>query len=212
MNRLALVAVVPLLLALAACGPESTPAAQQTSSSTPTAGSSPTPTPTASAAAPIVADDYLLEGGLNADPDGDGFWSAHYGFYFEPSQSARCDIFIFSGDAPVTSCSIIPGKESSANYPLPAGAQCDYSTSNPFDGYSLALGAKGLDPAASGFSGCQDPAAASYFAAETTVLPNGGELTVEPFHCAIAADIATCAYTDGLASISFGLSAVTFTG
>ena len=168
-------------------------------------------------ASPVVEQDvdaqaYLLEGGLNLDPDGDGFWSAHYGFYFEPSKSARCDIFIFSGDEPGVRCSIVPGNESKVGYALPAGTQCDYSTSNPFDGYTLALGSKGLDPARSGFSGCQAMTEPNYFTAETKILGEGQRITVEPFGCIVNGGAVDCYYTDDSGSITFGLGTAVHAG
>ena len=96
-------------------------------------------------------------------------------------------------------------------YPLPTGTQCDYTSSNPFDGYTISLGSKGLYPAASGFSGCQGYGQTA-FAAELKVLPDGGELLVEPFRCTVTDGIVDCAYTDGLAEIRFGLSTATFSG
>ena len=208
-RRLPLLAVLPLLLALVGCGPTPVPAADD--STPPTVAVTPTVGPTAEPVV-ITPDDYLLEGGIDEDPDGDGFWSAHYGFWVDESHSVRCDIVIFSGDDPVTFCSVVPGNEAKIEYPLPAGAQCDYTTANPFDGYTMAVGSKGLYPASAGFSGCQDAAGGEDFAAQTKLLPDGAELTVEPFHCSVADKVAECERTDGQGSFAFGLATATSVG
>lgn len=212
-RRLGIALLLPLVLVLAACALVPAPAGDS---------QSPKPTETLTAEpeeseSPVVdevvdAETYLLEGALNEDPDGDGFWSAHYGFYFEPSKSARCDIYIFSGDDPEASCSIVPGNESKVTYDLPAGTQCDFSTSNPFDGYTLAVGSKGLGDQRAGWSGCQDMTAADYFSTETKTLGESQSITVEPFGCVVNGGAVSCYFTDDSGSITFGLETAAYAG
>ncbi len=206
-----LVALLPVVLLLAACGDGDDAGTSSSPTSKPSAEVSDTPTPQESDS-PVVqtkvnAEDYLLEGGLNDDSDGDGFWSAHYGFYFEPTKSARCDIYIFSGDDPVVSCEILPGNESKVTYELPADAQCDYSTANPHDGYTMALGSKGLYPQVAGFSGCQDMGSVEpAIAAATKMLGEGQQLTTPPFECVVNGAAVGCDYVNGTdGSFIFGL-------
>jgi len=210
------VLLVPLVLALAACTPvPPSPSDSQSQSPKPTATVTAEPQDDESPAVdgPVDPQSYLLEGALNEDPDGDGFWSAHYGFYFEPSKSARCDIHIFSGDDPEMSCSIVPGNESKVTYDLPVGAQCDDTTAGPFDGYTLALGSKGLSPARAGFIYCQESAdGPAPFAAETKTLGEGQSITVEPFGCVVTGETVGCSFTDDSGSITFGLHSAAHAG
>lgn len=208
MRRLVPLAVVPLLLVLVACDPTPPPiegSPQQTQPSS-------TPTPTLVVPVDVDPADYLIEGNPGVDTDGDGFWSAHYAFFTDEQRTTRCDIRLFSASSPVASCSITPGNEALVTYALPAGAQCDLSTSNPFDGYTLALGALPLGDDWAGFSGCavgadSDPA----LNAVTRELPDGAVLTVDPFRCSVVGGTAECAYLEASASIRLGLDVATFT-
>jgi hypothetical protein len=200
MKRSAL--LLPLLLLLVACGPVLEPVETATPSGKPTVEVTPT---TEADSGPANPDDYLIAGGLNEDPDGDGFWSARYAFFTDDSHAVRCDIWIFSGDSPAVLCGITPGNESLVTYELPAGAQCDLSTSNPYDGYSLSVGGKSLDGFA-GWSGC--PETRDYNPEDnaiTKVLPEGQVLTTPPFTCVVGGKAASCDFTDGSGGITLGL-------
>ena len=203
--RRAVVLFAPLLLVLAACTPQAPVPAADPSSEKPTVAVTATET-----AAPVVKgtaspDDYLVAGGLNSDPDGDGFWSAHYAFFADDSDSVRCDIWIFSGDSPGALCAITPGNESLVTYDLPSDAQCDLSTSNPYDGYSLSVGGKSLDDFA-GWSGCPETRAYSPEGTATPkVLPEAQVLTLPPFSCVVGGKAASCDFLNGDGGITLGL-------
>ncbi len=214
MMRRAAVLLTPLLLVLAACTPQVPPASDDSPTQKPVIEVTPTadadglgggddndPT-TKTAANP---DDYLIAGGLNVDTDGDGFWSAHYAFFTDDSHSVRCDIWIFSGDSPGALCGITPGNEGLVTYDLPSGAQCDLSTSNPYDGYSLSVGGKSLDDFA-GWSGCAEQR--DYNPEDnaiTKVLPEGQTLTMPPFVCVVGGKAASCDFSNGDGGITLGL-------
>lgn len=204
------VAASALAVLLVACDP--LPAADPGGSASPSASPGATPTLVVGGASDVDPDDFLIEGRLGSDPDGDGFWSAHYAFFTDDERTVRCDLRIFSGDAPVTSCAITPGNEQSITYPLPADANCDPSGPNPFDGLSLALGAKGLEPSPAGFSGCllgadSDPDLNRV----TRVLPEGARLAVDPFSCEVTDGVAECRFVAGPGVIRLGLSEATYT-
>ena len=205
MNRRAVVLIAPLLLALAACTPQPPAPSDGPPTNQPTVSVTPTETAPPVEKGPANPVDYLIAGGLNEDPDGDGFWSAHYAFFTDDSHAVRCDIWIFSGDAPGALCGITPGNEGLVTYELPAGAQCDLSTSNPYDGYSLSVGGKSLDDFA-GWSGCAEQR--DYNPEDnaiTKVLPEGQVLTLPPFTCVVGGEAASCDFTNGDGGITLGL-------
>lgn len=214
MRRGVLVLLLPAVFLLVGCTPPGSlpaPVTSAAASASPTASaeSEDTPTPAAPAASGEVdAETYLLQGKVGV-LDADGVWFAHYGFYVDDTKAVRCDIWVFSGDDPGVLCAVTPGHESEVTYDLPTGPdiECDLSTSNPADGYSLALGAKSLpDPFLSGWSGCPetrplDPG----IAAATKVLGEGQQITVPPFSCVVNGHAAGCGYLDGSASIIMSL-------
>lgn len=205
MNRRAVAALAPLLLVLAACTPQAPTPPDDSPVGSPTIAVTPTEKAEALDEGPANPDDYLIAGGLNEDPDGDGFWSAHYAFFTDDSHAVRCDIWIFSGDAPGALCGITPGNESLVTYELPADAQCDLSTSNPYDGYSLSVGGQGLDDFA-GWSGCDETRGYNpEDNAITKVLPEGQLLTMPPFSCIVGGKAASCDFIDGSGGITLGL-------
>ncbi len=211
-------AAAVVVLLLAGCDPVGDPAATSTptpsvsASSTPEASEEPTDEGTGGgdgdggvAQQVVDPNTYLIAGGLNSDPDGDGFWSAHYAFFNDDTHAIRCDIWIFSGDGPYAGCGVTPGNEGLVTYDLPADAQCDLSTSNPHDGYSIALGAKGADTAAA-FSGCLETR--DYQPEDMAVikvLGEGQQITVDPFGCVTNGHATSCYYLDDSAQFTFGL-------
>ncbi len=204
MKRAAPLLVAPILLLLVACGPGEATPSDDSPTQKPTVEVSPTAEAPAEAG-PADPNDYLIAGGLNSDPDGDGFWSARYAFFTDDSHSVRCDIWIFSGDSPAVLCGITPGNENLVTYALPADAQCDLSTSNPYDGYSLSVGGKSLDGFA-GWSGCAETR--DYNPEDnaiTKVLPEGQTLTMPPFTCVVGGKAASCDFTDGSGGVTLGL-------
>ena len=209
MMRRAAVLIVPLLLALAACTPQAPAPAGVTPTATPTVeatqdgmgGGDEEPAPKTEE----NPDDYLIAGALNVDTDGDGFWSAHYAFFTDDSHSVRCDVWIFSGDSPGALCGITPGNESLVTYERPGDAQCDLSTSNPYDGYSLSVGCKSLDDFA-GWSGCAESRDyAPEDMAVIKVLPEQQTLTLPPFVCVVGGKAASCDFSNGDGGITLGL-------
>lgn len=207
LRRAAVIAVLPLLLALTACG-------QPAPVETPAAPPPPAPTPSETAIVPpeptnVVPEDYLIAGGVD-ELDENGMWSARYGFYLDDSKTTLCDLYIFSGDDPSLFCTIAPGEEDVITYDLPA-ANCDASQSNFSDGYSAGINGKSLEGNA-GFTGCQE-----YNQPEPEVdplrkvLPPHSVLLVEPFVCEVTEDaVALCNYTDGSASLEWGATSAVF--
>ena len=206
--------LLPVVVALAGCTPIAplplhTGGDSPTPSVTePTESDTPEPEETVVVSDEVNAEDYLLEGGVGV-LDEDGYWFAHYGFFVDDTESVRCDIWVFSGDDPGVECSVTPGHESEVTYDVPTGPDydCDLSTSNPKDGYSLALGSKGLpDPFLAGWSGCPETRLLNPGVAEATrVLGEGQQITVPPFSCVVNGHAAGCGYLDGSASIIFSL-------
>ena len=174
-----------------------------------------TPEESALVSGEVNAEDYLLEGGVGV-LDEDGYWFAHYGFFVDDTESVRCDLWVFSGDDPGVTCAVTPGHESEVTYVLPTGPEieCDLSTSNVADGYSLALGAKSLpDPFLAGWVGCPATRLLGPGLADATkVLGEGKQITVPPFSCVVNGHAAGCGYLDGSASIIFGLSTAAHAG
>jgi hypothetical protein len=207
-TRLAPVLLIPLVLMLAACGDGTTPGGAP---SGPTDAQSPTPTEVENEPTDANPDDFLIRGGIDV-LDSDGMWMAQYAFFADDSKQVRCDIFLFSGDAPVASCGAQLGSEGAVTYALPADASCDYSGSNPFDGYTVALNNKGLYPKVAGYSGCNDPANAPYKNELVQVLPDNATLTVDPFVCSVSAATVACQMPSANAYFNYSLDAVSFEG
>lgn len=202
MTRTAPVLLAPLLLLLVACGPGAPTPSDDSPSEKPTVQVGETaPAEEPVAEGPVTADDYLIAGGLNEDPDGDGFWSAHYAFTTDATGAVRCDLWIFSGDDPSVLCAITPSHRSEVTYALPSGTQCDLSTANPYDGYSLSVGGKALDGFA-GWSGCAEQL--DYGTETVKVLGEEQTLTVPPFVCVVGGKAASCDFQDGSGGVTLG--------
>lgn len=207
-RSLVALAAVPLLVLLAACGTTPPPVAQSPAPSVTT--ESPAPEPPAEPSL-VNANDYLLDGGEDT-ANSDGEWAARYGFFTDDAKNVFCDFVIFSGDTPSLSCSPTEGSESFITYPSPVTSDftCDGSTDIWSDGTELSLGGKG-GPAA-GWSGCaSDENFNAQFDGVRKVLPPLSILEVEPFTCQVTDAIATCAMTDGSASITYGLAEASYT-
>lgn len=215
--RLAVVVAVVLLVAGCAPKAEVPSTTPPPSPSSTTATPTPTSTPTLTVAPPEDVDPaaFLLEGTPGVF-DSSGFWKGHYGFFTDASKRVRCDIWIFSGDSGGVTCGTMPGSLDLVTYALPA-VNCDGSTSNPFDGYSVGINFKVFDTGSAGFEGCQftaniDPALVN----STKVLLDNQTLHVTTdayqYTCTVGSGVARCAEAGSGASIEYGLGVAEFEG
>jgi hypothetical protein len=211
--------VVLSVLLLAGCTPASpaptaSPGASVAAETTPTASSTPPP----AARQKVNAADYLISG-TPFVPDEDGLWSGHYAFFTDETKTVRCDIYIFSGDSGGAICATTAGNQGLVTYPLPA-AQCDPSTSNPFDGYSVGINFKVFDTGNAGYTGC---GVGDFFATAPgnelplpLVLHDDQILVVDAppyqYTCAVSAGVAACTDSYSGASITYGLTQAGFVG
>jgi hypothetical protein len=204
------VLLAPLVLVLTACVPN--PPAQTTPD--PTVEPSVTATEEPHSEEPIVdaagpelrdANDFLVSGALNEDPDGDGVWEARYAFYADAQHAIRCDIWIFSGDDPALECAVAPEARDLVTYSLPNPVPgCDMSADSPTDGYSLYLSNQGFGSKAF-WAGCAEYLDYSGDEVPVKVLQNNQTILVEPFTCLVNHEVAECTYTDGSGTIWLGL-------
>jgi hypothetical protein len=219
-----LVAAAAVILLLAGCHPgtaASTKAPKAGASSG--AGAGPTVSATPKAAAPVAASaaDYLLDG-TPYQPDSNGEWDGHYGFWTDASHAVACDIFIFSGDSGGVSCEIRAAFASQRSYSLPAGVTttCSPTASGGYntDGSALDINYKIFNTANAnpnvGWAGCiayQDTS----FDAKRKVLQPNSILTVtqqgfETYTCQVAASVAACSDSTPGSSFHFGLKQADF--
>ncbi|MDQ1556493.1 MAG: hypothetical protein QOI02_1495 [Actinomycetota bacterium] len=211
---LVLALAAPVLLLLAGCGVAAAPNAGPAVTVTPSAAAATTdPTATPAPAGAIRASSYLVQGALDK-PGADGDWSAHYGFYTDSSKSVRCDLFVFSGDAPAASCTVLADFLDSTTYTVPGSidTSCDQSSSAPADGTAMGMG--GQIAKGAGWIGCQGTNSVSAtIAHKTKVLPDGATLTVRFMKCTTHTGTAHCQFTDSTnhASITFGLNSASYT-
>jgi hypothetical protein len=209
---LVLALAAPVLLLLSGCGATAAPNPAPAVTVTPPAAAA-TTDPTATPAPAIRASSYLVQGALDK-PGADGDWSAHYGFYTDSSKSVRCDLFVFSGDAPAASCTVLADFLDSTTYTVPGSidTSCDQSSSAPADGTAMGMG--GQIAKGAGWIGCQGTNSVSAtIAHKTKVLPDGATLTVRFMKCTTHTGTAHCQFTDPTnhASITFGLNSASYT-
>jgi hypothetical protein len=177
-----LVAAAAVILLLAGCHP-GTPASTKApkAGGSSVAGDKSTVTATPKAAAPVAAAaaDYLLDG-TPYQPDSDGEWDGHYGFWTDASHAVACDIFIFSGDSGGVSCEIRAAFTAQRSYALPAGVTttCSDTASGGFDtdGSALDINYKIFATATTnpnvGWAGCLSGQDTSFDAARKVLPPN----------------------------------------
>jgi len=217
-----LVAAGAVILLLAGCHPNqaaSTNAPQAGASSAASAGPSVTP----KAASPVAASaaDYLLAG-TPYQPDSNGEWDGHYGFWTDASHAVACDIYIFSGDSGGVSCEVRAAFASQRSYSLPAGVTttCSATASGGFDtdGSALDINYKIFNTANAnpnvGWAGCVSNQDTSFDAARK-VLPANSILTVtqqdfETYTCQVTASVAACSDSTPGSSFHFGLKQADF--
>jgi hypothetical protein len=218
-----LVVAAALSASLAGCqltvsSPDATPRSAATAAAPPKPTVSSTPTPVVPVQADIAT--YLLQG-TPYQPDANGEWAGHYGFWTDSSHAVACDIYIYSGDSGGVSCGINPGHEAQRTYAIPAGASnnCDVSSSVASDGTAIAISYKEFGSDANpnanvGFSGCISDVDTS-LDAKRLVLPPNNILTVtqqgfETYTCTVTAGVASCSDSKPGSSFVFGLSVASF--
>ena len=213
-------AALAVVLALAGCSPETpAPSSSPSAASKPTTTATAAPTATAAAAPETVDPATFLIDGTPFVADADGYWKGHYAFFTDASETVRCDIYIFSGDSGGVTCAVTAGNDSTVTYQLPA-AQCDQSTSNPYDGLSVGINFKVFDTGNAGFTGC---GVGAFFETQPgSDLPNPKVLkdnqtlnvitATYNYTCTVAQGVASCSEAMSGASIKFGLSVAEFAG
>lgn len=219
-----LVAAAAVILLLAGCHPGTAVSTKAPNAGGPSvSGGGPTVTATPKVAAPVAASaaDYLLDG-TPYQPDSDGEWDGHYGFWTDASHAVACDIFIFSGDSGGVSCEIRAAFAAKRSYSLPAGVTttCSDTASGGFDtdGSALAINYKIFNTATTnpnvGWAGCLSGQDTSFDGARK-VLPPSSILTVtqkdfETYTCQVTASVAACSDSTPGSSFHFGLKQADF--
>ena len=216
MRALVIIAVVPVVLALAACGspaqaPTGSPAAPPAASQSATATPTPTPAPTTATPQVVNPTDYLLDGAIGGDGD---VWQAKFGFFTDASKAVRCDISVNSETPGRVTCQVMVGSEGEVSYavPGPVSDQCDASSATYRDGYEVGLGLFQSIGTDSGFYACRElQAEHADWVASTKVIPDAGTINVQEFSCTVAAGVASCGRPGKSGGFVFGLSVASFT-